>query len=442
MNDRAAPAGSTYVLAVLLAANALNFYDRQVLGVVAEPVRKEFGLSDAALGALSTAFTLLYAVVGVPLGRLADRVSRARLLAAGVFVWSLLTAACGLARSFWQLFALRLGVGVGEATCAPAATSLIGDLVPAARRGRFLAFYMMGLPIGTALSYLVSGAVGHAWGWRAAFYVAGIPGLLCAAAVLFIDEPARGGAETSPGAAAVTAGSPYRRILSMPTMWWIIASGALQNFVMYAVAAFFVPYLMRFHRMDLRGAADLATAAFGLAGMLGLVLGGVAADEARRWPRGRLLLASGSAAISAPLLWLALGQSSGRTTAFGELAGLAFVGLYVYYAATYAAIQDVVSPSLRGTAMALYFLAMYVLGASFGPLLTGMASDHFTAAAAREAGAALTGSLEPYRGAGLRRAMQLLPGLMVALAGVLWAGSRTVARDMGQPAVTRASARS
>jgi predicted MFS family arabinose efflux permease len=430
LNDRAGAGGSRYVLAVLLAVNALNFYDRQVLGAVAEPVRKELGLSDAALGALTTAFTLLYAVVGVPLGRLADRVSRTRLLAAGVFVWSLLTAASGLARSFGQLFALRLGVGLGEASCAPAATSLIGDLVPAARRGLFLALFMMGLPIGTALSYLVSGAVGQAWGWRSAFYIAGIPGLLCAAAVLFIDEPARGASEVATGAAAATAGSPYRRVLSIPTMWWIIASGALHNFVMYAVSAFFVPYLMRFHRMDLRGAADLSTLAFGLAGMLGLVLGGVAADEARRWPRGRLLLAAGGAALSAPLLWLALGQSSGRTAAFGELTGLAFVALYVYYAATYAAIQDVVGPALRGTAMALYFLAMYVLGASFGPLLTGMASDHFTAAAAREAGAALAGSLEPYRGEGLRRAMQLLPGLTVALAGVLWAGSRAVERDM------------
>jgi MFS family permease len=396
---------------------------------VAEPVRKEWGLSDAALGGLSTAFTLLYAVAGVPLGRLADRTSRTRLLAAGVFVWSLLTAACGLARGFWQLFALRLGVGIGEATCAPAATSLIGDLGPAARRGRFLAFYMMGLPIGTALCYLVSGAVAQQWGWRAAFYVAGIPGLLCAAALLTIREPARGRSEA--------AQPPVRSVLGIPTMRWIIASGALQNFLMYAIAAFFVPYLMRFHRARLRDATDLSTAAFGLAGILGLVAGGAAADAARRWPRGRLLLASACAAVSAPLFWLALGQPAGRTAAFGALAGLAFVTLYVYYAAVYAAIQDVVGPSLRGTAMAVYFLAMYVLGASFGPLLTGMASDHFTAEAARAAG---SGALEAYRGEGLRRAMQLLPALSLALAGVLWAGSRTITRDAAQRADTLESA--
>ena len=116
-----------YALGVLFLINALNFFDRQIIGAVGEPIRKEFGLSDSALGALNTAFTLIYAFVGLPLGRLADRYSRKKILAIGVFFWSLMTAASGFARNFWQIFAMRLGVGVGEATCAPAATSLIGD---------------------------------------------------------------------------------------------------------------------------------------------------------------------------------------------------------------------------------------------------------------------------------------------------------------------------
>ena len=155
----------------------MNFFDRQIGGALAEPIRKEWNLSDGALGALGTAFTLLYAFVGIPLGRLSDRSSRKRILSVAVLVWSALTSLSAVTRSFWQMFATRLGVGVGEAACAPAATSLIGDLYPPARRARALSIFMLGLPIGIALSYLVSSFVAHTWGWRAAFFVAGIPGV-------------------------------------------------------------------------------------------------------------------------------------------------------------------------------------------------------------------------------------------------------------------------
>ena len=134
-----------YALLVLFGINALNFYDRLVIAAVGEPIRKEFDLSDAQLGALSTAFVLLYAVAGVPFGRLADKAPRKLILSAGVFVWSLLTAASGLAQNFAQMFAFRLGVGVGEASCAPASTSLIGDLYPSEKRGRATSVFMSSL---------------------------------------------------------------------------------------------------------------------------------------------------------------------------------------------------------------------------------------------------------------------------------------------------------
>ncbi len=185
-----------FALIVLFAINTMNFFDRQIIGAVGEPIRKEFGLGDASLGLLGTAFTLLYAFVGVPLGVLADKIGRKSILSIGVFVWSLFTAGSGLAQSFWQIFALRLGVGVGEASCAPAATSLIGDLFPASWRAKALAIFMLGLPVGVALSFAVSGTVAKQYGWRAAFFVAGIPGILCAIAVLFIHEPKRGASET------------------------------------------------------------------------------------------------------------------------------------------------------------------------------------------------------------------------------------------------------
>jgi len=140
-----------YALAVLFCLNALNFYDRQILGAVAEPVRKELGLSDTKIGLLGTAFTLLYAAVGVPFGRLADTWTRNRLLSLGVAAWSLLTAASGFVHGYWALFATRLGVGIGEASCAPAASSLIGDLFPAGQRARALSIFMLGLPNRTRL---------------------------------------------------------------------------------------------------------------------------------------------------------------------------------------------------------------------------------------------------------------------------------------------------
>src|SRR5207237_258872 len=140
-----------FTLCVLLAINTMNFFDRQILPAVQEKIRKDWDLSDSDLGWLGTAFIVLYAIVGLPLGRLADVWRRKWILAAGVALWSLLTFGSGLAWSFWSLFVMRLGVGVGEASCAPAASSLIGDLVPAARRARALGIFMIGLPVGLAL---------------------------------------------------------------------------------------------------------------------------------------------------------------------------------------------------------------------------------------------------------------------------------------------------
>src|SRR5438477_64504 len=180
---RVNPAGSVrYALIVIFAINLMNFFDRQIIGGVGEGIRREWALSDTALGVLGTVFTLLYAIVGLPLGRLADRIERRWILAAGVFTWSLLTAASGLARHFSQLVAARLGVGVGEATCSPASTSLIGDLFPVSRRARAASMWMLGLPLGLGLATVAGGWILQNWGWRRAFYVAALPGILCALA--------------------------------------------------------------------------------------------------------------------------------------------------------------------------------------------------------------------------------------------------------------------
>jgi MFS family permease len=427
-----ARAGAGYALAVLFAINTMNFFDRQILGAVAEPVRREWALSDGALGALGTAFTLLYAFVGVPLGRWVDHAARTRTLAAGVLVWSVLTALSGAARSFWSLFAIRLGVGVGEATCAPAATSLIGDLFPPERRSRALSVFMMGLPVGTALSFGVSSLVAKAWGWRAAFFVAGLPGLLCAWAALKIPEPARGRAEAHAVGARRREGSPYVLVLSIPTMWWLILSGALHNFNMYALAAFLSPFLIRFHGVDLLDAGLIAMAVYGLSGVPGLLLGGLFGDAImRRRKDGRLLVGTVASLLSLPPLLMALRRPAADTLTFALLMAAGCAALYVYYSTVYAALQDVIEPSLRGTAMALYFLAMYVLGASLGPLGTGLISDHFTREAAAAAGVveATARALEPYRAEGLRQALYVVPVVGLLVSAVLFAASRTVTRD-------------
>ncbi len=422
-----------FTLSVLFAINAMNFFDRQILGAVGEAVRKEWGLSDGALGALGTAFTLLYAFVGVPLGRLTDRTGRKWILSAGVFVWSLMTVASGFARNFWQLFVFRLGVGVGEASCAPAATSLIGDLFPANRRARALSIFMLGLPIGIALSFAVSGTIARSYGWRAAFYVAGIPGLLCAFAVLFVREPSRGATEVHQIGGRKREGSPYRLVLGTPTMRWLIISGALHNFNMYAIGSFITPFLMRYHGADIRSANFVSMVVYGLSGAPGLILGGIIGDAImKRRANGRLLVGALAILGSVPFLFLALGRAGGDRVGFMILMGTGCALMYAYYSTVYSTIQDVIEPSLRGTAMALYFFAMYVLGASLGPYGTGLASDIFTARAAGAAGVTILTqqTLEPFRAAGLHTAMYIIPALGALLTLVLFAASRTVTKDM------------
>ncbi len=412
-------------LALLFAINLLNFFDRQVPGAVAEPIRKEWGLTDSQLGWLGTAFTLLYAFVGVPLGRLADRKSRKILLSLGLFVWSALTAASGAAIGFWSLFVARLGVGVGEAVCAPASSSLIGDLFSASQRARAMAVFMLGLPLGQMLSYTVSGAVAQAYGWRAAFYIAGLPGcLLAVVAWLALAEPPRGAAESAAVGAKRRPGSPYLLVLGIPTMWWIIASGALHNFNMYALSLFLPSFLIRTHGLNLAEAGFVSGVAKGVAGGVGLYLGGWLGDRIHGRANGRLWLAAWFTFAAAPLQLVALSRPPGNPYVFVAWMLPALLFMYSYYSTVYASIQDIVEPSLRGTAMALYFFAMYVLGASFGPAGTGYLSDYM---ARRASGvAAIT---EQFRAVGLHHAMYVIPVLEFLLAVVLYAASRTITRD-------------
>ncbi len=418
---------------VLFAINTLNFFDRQILGAIGEPIRKEFELDDASLGLLGTAFTLLYAFVGLPLGRMADKIGRKSILSAGVFAWSLFTAASGLAQNFWHIFALRLGVGVGEASCAPAATSLIGDLFPPNWRAKAMSIFMLGLPVGVALSFAVSGTVAKEYGWRAAFLVAGLPGILCAIAVLFVREPKRGATETHDIGGQTRSGSAYWNVLKSPTMIWIILSGAVHNFNMYAIASFITPFLMRYHELDIQQANFVSMLVYGVMGAPGLLIGGFVGDWAmQKSKNGRMLVGAIAIFFSVPTVYFALNTPKGSTAMFLILMGTACALMYFYYSTVYSTIQDITEPASRGTAMAVYFFAMYVLGASLGPYGTGLLSDFFTKRAAEAAGVVeiSQAALEPFRAEGLHTAMYIIPILGVILTFILFAGSRTVTKEI------------
>jgi MFS family permease len=425
-----------FALGVLFAINLLNFYDRQIPAAVTKPIIDDWKISLTAMGLLGTAQVLLYAAVGVPLGRASDRYSRTAILGLGVTVWSLMTAASGATWNYASMFATRLGVGVGEATCAPAANSLVGDLFPPRQRARALSIFMLGLPIGIFLSNTISGTVAQRAGWQTAFYIACIPGLLCGAATLFMREPERGGTEIEGRAAGVAPaprpqrpGSPYLLVLGTPTIMWIIVSGALHNFNMYAINAFLPTLIVLRHHRTLGQAGWIAGIVLGAVGIVGMLGGGWLADLLQRSRiNGRLLLASTATFLAGPCIYFGFEQASGSIAGFMAFIGLGMMFMYVYYASVYASILDVIEPGLRGTAMALYFFAMYVVGGAFGTYVIGWLSDWLSARAMTAAGQSVIS--DQFKEIGLHQALYVVPLFCLGLGIVLFAASRTVAADM------------
>jgi predicted MFS family arabinose efflux permease len=414
-----------FALAVLFGVNLMNFFDRQIAGALVEPIRFEFGLTDTQTGIVNTAFTLVYAFVGVPLGRLTDSWARNRLIAIGVSFWSVLTAASGLAVNFWTYLLTRVGVGIGEASCAPAGQSLIGDMYPPERRARAMSIFMMGLPLGLFAAYMLSGNIAKAWGWRAAFFVACIPGIILAVLALFIREPVRGAVEARPVAQGEAPRAPYRTVLGIATIWWIIMSGLLFNFNAYAVNTFQTAFLQRFHGLDIGQAANISAFSLGLTGAIGLLLGGWLGDRLRL-PSRRLTLAGLGMVLAAPCVFFALQQPKGGTAMFAVLMGTSSSMTFMYYSTVYSALQDVVPPTLRGTTVSLYFFFQYVLGAAFGTTIMGALSDYFANQAMVAAGSTV---LEPFRAQGLHSAMYVIPALTLLCAASLFAAAKTAPAD-------------
>jgi predicted MFS family arabinose efflux permease len=411
---------------VLFAINILNFYDRTVPGALTEPLRKEFHLTDTQVGLLGSVFIWLYAIIGVPLGLIADRWSRKKLLAWGVVIWSSLTAMAAFATNYPMLMVSRLGVGIGEAACAPTATSWLGDLFRPDQRSRALSLFMLGVPIGSSLSYFFSGPIAQAYGWRAAMILAAAPALLLVPALLLLHEPPRGASETQE--ASPSQGTIWR-VLRIPTFWWIVVSGALLNFNLYALATFLPAFFSRVHHVTLARSGIITGVVYLVGGVSGGSLAGYLGDFiVHRRKDGRMLIASAAALFSVPLACLGVMRPAGSYVVAGVFFSLTYGTLVMYYGPVYSSVQDFVAPKQRGTVMALYFMAMYMCGASFGPLITGNLSDRLAHRAAALAGSATL--TETSRAIGLQQAMLIIPVLSVVLSLVLFAGSRTIAADI------------
>lgn len=368
------------VVGLLAVANMLNFYDRTIPAILVEPIKNEFGLTDFHIGILSASFTVVYAVAGIVLGRMADRVSRRKIMGWGLLAWSLMTAASGGAWSFAALLIVRLGVGVGEASYAPAANSMIADLFPASKRSRAVAVFQLGLPIGLILAFFTTSLIADAFGsWRAPFFMAAIPGIIIALAMFFIREPQRGAADATPiGHNQAPVDKPIRTISKIPTMRWLVLSGIGLQIAANSVATFLVPLFQRYFGLQLTTAAIYAGIVLGVAGLIGLLVGGAVADRASRTcPQKRVAVGAISLFAAAPLTWVALSLSPASVGLFVTFFSLGWFLQFFFHTTALPAVSDVVPPAMRSTAIAIFFAAFYLLGGAFGPMITGALSEHF-----------------------------------------------------------------
>lgn len=421
---------ATGILILLTLANILNFYDRAIPAIIVEPIKAEFGLSDGDVGLISSSFTIVYAVAGILLGRLADKGSRRKVMAGGLIAWSIFTALSGGAWSLTSIIIFRLGVGIGEASYAPAANATIFDTFHADHRSRAISVLQLGIPGGLLLAFLTVGPVVEATGsWRIPFFLAAIPGIILAFAILRIPEPEPGGAEDEEirDYAARNTVDALKHLLAIPTVRWLVISGIGTQIASYAVATFLVPLIQRYFHLPL-GKASMSTGlVLGITGVAGLLIGGQLADRAsRRSPRARLLVGVTGLCLAAPLVLIALLMPRHRPFLFALVLGVGWLFNYFMSTAWVPAVADVVEPHLRATAVALNFAVGYLLGAAFGPVLTGFLSDWFTKAAQTSRGLGLPAA----EAIGLHQAL-----LVIVPASLVWAAvtgywaSRHINRD-------------
>lgn len=370
-----------FVLAVLVVSYVFSFIDRQLMTILLEPIKNEFGASDTAMGFLSGfAFALFYAVLGLPVARLADRWSRRNVLAISMVIWSAMTAFCGMAATFWQLALLRVGVGVGEAGGTPPSHSLIASYFPPRERSTAMGIYGSGSQIGVLVGMLGGAIIADQMGWRVVFLIFGLPGVLIGMLVFFIvKEPAK--------PVVPDDRSMWQDLMSL----WRIPAFAILSFATgftalagYGMGTWFPSFLIRVHGLSLTEAGLILGVVGTLGALIGAVSGGILCDKlASRDARWQLRLPAVGAGLSVIFLGLFILWPESQFWQLGDFkVPYAVVFLFLggivssfWIGPTYAAVQTLTAEHLRSQASALLLLLLNLIGLGLGPLVVGVLSD-------------------------------------------------------------------
>jgi predicted MFS family arabinose efflux permease len=362
------------VLAMLLLVYSFNFLDRQILSILAMPVKADLKLTDSQLGMLGgLAFATLYCTMAIPLAMLADRTSRSWVITISLAVWSGFTALCGTAQGFAQMFLFRVGVGVGEAGGVAPSYALIADTFPPGKRARALAIYGLGIPIGSAIGVLLGGAIAAAIEWRTAFVVMGVAGLLTAPVFrLLVRDPPR---------AAPVERCAMRPVFGMlarkPSFWLLSLGGAAGSTAGYGIAFWLPSLMMRSFGLDLAETGRFVGALLLTGGVAGILLGGVIADRwGRRTRRAYALVPAIAYVAGVPLM--AAAMLSGSWQAALALFVVPQALVYAWPGPLLTAVQQLVPGAMRSTASACFLLINNLIGLGLGSWLVGALSKALT----------------------------------------------------------------
>ncbi|MGH7633790.1 MAG: spinster family MFS transporter, partial [Gemmatimonadaceae bacterium] len=368
-----------FALVVLTLMNLLNYLDRYVSAPIGESLRESpLHVNDKQFGLLASAFLIVYMIAAPFFGERADRRSRPRLIAIGVGFWSIMTALAGLATNYPSLLGARAAVGIGEAAYATIAPALLADLFPERLRGRIFAVFFMATPVGAALGYVLGGVVDHHFGWRAAFFIAGIPGLILAALALRLPDPERGATDTPASRAAaahVPSGFAVYRALARMRMFRVTVLGfAAYTFALGGIAVFMPKFLERVRGVPREQAAVQLGAVLAVTGLVGTLVGGWVGDWLLvRTRRAYLWVSAVSTLLAVPLAYIAL-SSPDRSVYWPALIASELL-VFACTGPVNSAVVGYVPAASRAAAMALCIFVIHVLGDVPSPFLIGAVSD-------------------------------------------------------------------